>query len=285
MVSVVVTTYNHEMYIERCLEAILAQQTKFPFDIIIGEDDSTDNTREICKRYATKYPEKIDLHLRSRADVIYINGNPSGRFNFMSNLKAAKQKYLALCEGDDYWTDPQKLQKQVDFMESNPDYGICFHNVNLYMQPEKSLQKDTITLSVPETTTIADLAKMNYIHTPSVLLCNDFKLPEWYTMVSLGDWVLYMCTIGQRKIKKLDDVMAVYRIHNNSLWSSKDKDFRVSRTQRDLQILIEKAEFLDASIKRILKNRLRHNLNKKPRDYRGKYWFKKVIQRLKISKS
>src|SRR5690606_37807476 len=124
LVSVCVQTYNQEHYIKQCLEGILMQQTTFPFEIILGEDESNDGTREICKQYAAQYPDKIKLFLRSRKDVIYINGNPTGRFNFIENLKACSGKYIALCEGDDYWTDPLKLQKQVDFLESNKEYVI-----------------------------------------------------------------------------------------------------------------------------------------------------------------
>ncbi len=128
MVSVCVQTYQHKGYIKQCLDGILMQQTNFPYEIILGEDESTDGTREICIEYAEKYPDKIKLFLRCRKDVIYINGNATGRFNFMENLKACKGKYTALCEGDDYWTDPLKLQKQVDFLEANPEYSLIFTN-------------------------------------------------------------------------------------------------------------------------------------------------------------
>lgn len=103
------------------------QRTTFPFEIILGEDESSDGTRKICKAYAEKYPDKIKLFLRSRKDVIYINGNATGRFNMIENLKACKGKYIALCEGDDYWTDPLKLQKQVDLLEASPQLVACHH--------------------------------------------------------------------------------------------------------------------------------------------------------------
>src|SRR5690606_36284281 len=129
--SVLVTTYNHANYIAQCLDSILMQQTTFPFEIILGEDESTDGTREICKDYAQKHPDIIKLFLRSRKDVIYINGKPTGRFNFLASLKACTGKYIALCEGDDFWTDPLKLQKQVDFLEANPEYEACFTNISI----------------------------------------------------------------------------------------------------------------------------------------------------------
>ncbi|MEZ4781129.1 MAG: glycosyltransferase [Flavobacteriaceae bacterium] len=117
LVSVVVGVYNHERFIKLCLNGILMQKTDFKYEIILGEDASTDGTREICKEYAKRFPDKIKLFLRSRKDVIYINGNATGRYNFIENLKACQGKYIALCDGDDYWTDPLKLQKQVDFLK------------------------------------------------------------------------------------------------------------------------------------------------------------------------
>src|SRR5690606_559849 len=98
----------------------------------------------------------------------------------------ARGNYIALCEGDDYWTDPLKLQKQVDFLEVNLDYSICFHNVKIYNQEGKTFQKDTITRDVNETTGEEELAKGNYIHTPSVVLRNDFNIPLWFNKVSMG---------------------------------------------------------------------------------------------------
>src|SRR5689334_382568 len=88
LVSAIVLTYQHAPYISQCLESILMQQTNFPFEIIVGEDESSDGTREICEKFAENYPDKIRLFLRSRKDVIYYNGSPTGRYNFLENLKA-----------------------------------------------------------------------------------------------------------------------------------------------------------------------------------------------------
>src|SRR5690606_12226069 len=87
--------------------------------------------REICQRYAAEHPDRIRLFLRNRKDVMYIMGRPTGRANLLHLLGEAKGKYIALCEGDDYWTDPLKLQRQVDFMEAHPDYMACFHRAML----------------------------------------------------------------------------------------------------------------------------------------------------------
>ena len=131
LVSVCIQTYQQNNYIKECLDAVISQKTNFRFEIILGEDESNDGTREICIEYGNKHPDKIRLFLRSRKDVIFIDGKPTGRYNFIENLKASKGKYIALCEGDDYWTDPYKLQKQVDFLENNSDHVACCHNAKI----------------------------------------------------------------------------------------------------------------------------------------------------------
>jgi glycosyltransferase involved in cell wall biosynthesis len=149
LVSVVVVTYNHYAFIEECLDSILSQKVNFEFEILIGEDDSNDGTREICMRYAKEYPDKIKLILRDRKDVIYINNKPTGRFNFIETTQAVSGKYIALCEGDDYWINSLKLQIQVDFLEENWEYAGAAHNalingVKLFEKSSKGQSKLSI---------------------------------------------------------------------------------------------------------------------------------------------
>ena len=120
LVSIVTITYNHEKYIEKCIEGVLSQIMNFPIEFIIAEDCSTDNTRAICEEYARKNPSIITLITSSE--------NVGALANERRAIESAQGKYIALCEGDDYWTDPLKLQKQVDFLETHPDYSVCFHN-------------------------------------------------------------------------------------------------------------------------------------------------------------
>ena len=119
-ISVCITTYNHEKFISQALDSVLMQKTDFDFEVLVGEDDSPDNTRDIVKKYARRYPDKLRLFLNDRKNVIYINGRPTGRWNFINNIRHAKGEYIALLDGDDCWTDPNKLQVQVDFLENNP---------------------------------------------------------------------------------------------------------------------------------------------------------------------
>ena len=124
LVSIFCITYNHSSYIRQCLDGFLIQKTNFPFEVLIHDDASTDDTAGIIKEYEAKYPDIIK--------PIYQVENQYSKgldINIVYNLPRARGKYIAMCEGDDYWTDPLKLQKQVDFLESHTDYSMCFHSV------------------------------------------------------------------------------------------------------------------------------------------------------------
>ncbi|WP_157933867.1 glycosyltransferase [Alloalcanivorax mobilis] len=124
LASVCVTAYQHVDYIEKCLESIISQKTRFNFEIVLGEDDSSDGTRDICKRFKDAHPSLISLSLNSRADVIYVAGSATGRANFLGNIARAKGRYIFFCDGDDFWTDDKKLQICVDKFEENPKISM-----------------------------------------------------------------------------------------------------------------------------------------------------------------
>ncbi|MDO1501089.1 glycosyltransferase [Winogradskyella maritima] len=285
LVSICVQTYNHKDYIKQCLDGILMQKTDFSFEIILGEDESNDGTREICKQYASKHTEKIRLFLRSRKDVIYINGRPTGRYNFIENLKACKGKYIALCEGDDYWINPLKLQKQVDFLEKNQDFRICYHAVKIYNQGKQEFIPEYNTREVEDITTINDLAQGNYINTPSVLIRNEIKIPKWFTKCALGDWTFYMLVVNSSKIMKMPEEMAVYRVHTESIWSGKSVEQRMIDTNKNIKILILSRLF-NEKVNSILIKKLNYynsKLDKSQRITIGK--FDRHIFRLKYGQS
>ncbi len=215
LVSICCLSYNHVIYLKKCLEGFLIQKTNFKYEILIHDDCSTDGTIEIIKKFQRKYPEIVKPIFQKTNQ--YSNGGRG--INAKYNFPRAKGKYIALCEGDDYWTDPYKLQKQVDFLEQNPEYVLCFHKVKIYDQNSKTFSADHITREVPETTSIKNLAAGNYIHTPSVVFRNNISIPDWIFESPVGDWTLYMLLIGDKKIKKLDDTMAVYRITNSGIWA------------------------------------------------------------------
>lgn len=126
LVSIVCITYNHEPYLRKALDGFLMQETSFPVEIVLAEDCSTDGTRLICEEYATKYPDRINY--------IWSETNVGPVANEKRAFAAARGRYIATCEGDDYWTDPLKLQRQVDFLDSHSDYTACFHRYRILQE-------------------------------------------------------------------------------------------------------------------------------------------------------
>ena len=126
LVSVCIPTYQHAAYIRQCLDSVLQQQTSFPFEIIIGEDDSTDGTREICLDYATRYPDQIRLFLRKEEEKIIINGNKTGRYNIIQNFREARGKYIAMLDGD-LQNDPSDIPMMLDEMKRG-DWDVVAGN-------------------------------------------------------------------------------------------------------------------------------------------------------------
>lgn len=122
-VSVIMLTYNHEKYIAKAIEGVLMQQTDFPVELIVANDCSTDGTEEIVERYRQKKPGIVKGY--------YNKKNLGPRYNFIKAFSYADGDYIAMCEGDDYWTDSSKLQKQVDFLQNNSDYILAFHEIKL----------------------------------------------------------------------------------------------------------------------------------------------------------
>lgn len=217
-ISIAMLTYNHQDFIGEAIESVLMQQTSYSYKIIIAEDCSTDKTREIILEFQRKNPDKIKLILQ-KVNV----GASKNNVILLSNLEG---KYIAALEGDDYWTDPLKLQKQVNFLESNPDYVLCFHQVNV-LKTDGSIVDDFIT-KVPENyETIETLARLgNYIHTPSVVFRNVLKeFPFEFEQSPIGDYFLYMMLVEHGKLKCLKEKMCVYR-EGVGIWSQKNEYFK-----------------------------------------------------------
>jgi glycosyltransferase involved in cell wall biosynthesis len=219
-VAVYMPTYNHEPYIAKAIEGVLMQQTDFPVKVIISEDLSTDRTREICRTYREKYPEKIELIL--------------ARANTRSHIRMALYErcfncgadYIAMCEGDDYWTDAQKLQKQVDFLEGHRDFTMCQHRTRYLHENEHRL--GSVMACAQEVMTFSDILSRNIFqtavdrsvttHTSSFMfraeLFKRYGLPPRFTEVVGADHYLQLWAAFQGKIRVLNDVMSVYRVHD-----------------------------------------------------------------------
>lgn len=213
-VAIWMVTYNHEDFIAQAIEGVMMQQTKFSYKLFIGEDCSTDKTREICLAYKEKFPDKIELILQEKNVGANTNAQTVYKVCFGSGAK-----YIAMCEGDDYWTDPNKLQIQVDFLENNPEYVATSHaNMAIYddsminLNPGQAVKykgnKDTFTID--------DVISNNIpCQTSTLVFRNVFKYnyPQWTAQCLLGDWALQICLgqIGYFKYFKKE--MGCYRVH------------------------------------------------------------------------
>ncbi|MBV6478197.1 MAG: hypothetical protein HGGPFJEG_00945 [Ignavibacteria bacterium] len=224
-VSVWMTAYNHEKYICQCLDSVLMQKTNFEFEIILGEDFSSDNTRDIVINYKNKYPEKFKLYL------------PDKNIGMMKMDMATKQlcsgDYIALLNGDDYWTDDNKLQLQADLLDKDSDAIMCFHKASLINEEtgenfESYFGEETNELPIESL-----LNGYNPIMTPTVMVRNCFELESWYEELPYGDMPLYLMLAQKGKIMYIDKNMSVYRIHSSGNWQGesaynnllKDLDF------------------------------------------------------------
>lgn len=221
-VSVCIQTYQHKAFIADAIQSVLCQKTNFPFEIIIGEDDSTDGTRDICREFAGKYPDIIRLFERSEEDKIYINGKKTGRFNFLSNLRSARGEFIALLDGDDCWIDPGKLQKQVDFFSKYPGISICTHRYIKQLPNGKTEQPLSFYWGEKEAIyPSASLLEAFYISMSSSLFRSSSiqNLPGWFETVPYIDFPLIMYISQFGDIGYIPDTMTRYNIHRSGGWS------------------------------------------------------------------
>ena len=215
-VSIVTITYNHSKYISQAIESFLMQNTNFEFEVIIADDASTDNNQEIIREYQKKYPKIIKPILREE--------NIGMNYNFVDAVNQCKGKYIALCEGDDYWTDPLKLQKQVDFLEANEDYGLVYSDIDVIDSEGRIIDDSVFYTKISSRfcsgNIFEELIVGNFVPTPSVCIrkvvlddfFNRFK-GEKYT-IDYRLW-LHASTLG--KVKYLSENMCIYRDHNQGL--------------------------------------------------------------------
>lgn len=218
LVSICMITYNHEKYIAQAIESVLMQETDFDFELVIGEDCSTDRTREVVMSYKERYPDRIHLLLPPE--------NMGVQENFAATIQACGGKYLAFLEGDDYWTSRKKLQRQVDFLERHPASSICFHNVTVFFD-ETSGDKKLYSLpysSPNEISTILDIINENIIPTCSVMYVRGTlpDIPEWTKKYWMMDWPLHLLVATKGDIGFIDIPMAAYRRHSDGACARTD---------------------------------------------------------------
>lgn len=230
--SVLMITYNHEKFIAQALDSVLMQEVNFDYEIVIGEDFSTDTTREIVIRYQKKYPEKIRLLLPEK--------NLGMIKNFVATFKACKGEYIALLEGDDYWTAPDKLQIQVDYLDKHPDCAISFHNCEEFYDDSDKPSWYSCSDDQKEISTIEDLiSKCNFIPTCSQVFRNGLfdDFPDWYYSLEMGDWTLNLLNAQYGNIGYINKVMGRYRLHEGGVWSMRNQAQNIQDVIKAYQII------------------------------------------------
>ncbi len=241
LVSITCLAYNHEKYIRDCLEGFLFQKTNFPFEVLVHDDASTDTTPVILKEYAAKYPDIIKPILRETN----LHSVPGHRSLNLINLDRAQGKYVAMCEGDDFWCSPYKLQKQFDFMEAHPDYSICACGIYYLNHLHKSYTPQGFPAE--EWPLPQDIAckriffNAHPLHTPAVFFRMDAlrAIQDLFQRdilnAPMGDTQLFYHLATQGLVGYIRERMATYRQHASSSSSYNDPERARRFAQRSLE--------------------------------------------------
>jgi glycosyltransferase involved in cell wall biosynthesis len=224
-VTALVITYNHSSYVAAALESALRQEVDFEYEILVSEDCSTDGTREIVHDFHRRHPARIRLLLSER--------NLRNNEVIARGLRAARGQYIALLDGDDYWTSARKLQKQVDFLDRHSECAICFHNAQVVHEDGSRAPWLWTPENQKEISSIADIWRGNFIATASAMFRNGLikEIPDWYiTLFPITDWPLHILNAEHGMIGYIDEVMSVYRYHQHGLYSSKTESEKLDAT-------------------------------------------------------
>jgi glycosyltransferase involved in cell wall biosynthesis len=243
MVSVVCTAYNHEAFIRSALDGFVMQKTNFPFEVLIHDDASTDGTADIIREYAEQYPEII-------RPILQTENQYSKKIPITNEiiLPKARGKYVAFCEGDDFWTDETKLQKQVDFLEKNPDYVACAHNSVFHFCSGKEEDKLTVVYQEERDMTFQDaISGMEYCYQSSALVVRRACLlppPDFYEIAvgfGIGDVPRAIWFTIQGKVRFFPWVMSTYRYMSSATaWSAANFNLeRIVRYQKGIVEMLE----------------------------------------------
>lgn len=220
MVSICCLAYNHEKYIRSALDSFVSQETDFPFEVLIHDDASTDATAAVIREYEEKYPQIIR--------PIYQTVNQFSQkisISAVHQYPRARGKYLAICEGDDYWTDPHKLQRQVDFMQAHPQYALCVHNtreINCITGAQRLINPSEQEMDIP-LLSIMERGGAQF-HTSSMLFRREdaLRFPDYCSKYGFGDYPksIFLALCG--KVHYFPEVMSVYRQMTESSWTNQN---------------------------------------------------------------
>jgi glycosyltransferase involved in cell wall biosynthesis len=227
-VSICMITYNHERFIAQAIESVMMQVADFDYELVIGEDKSTDTTREICLAYQAQHPDKIR--------VLTPETNQGMMHNFVQTYTACNGEYVALLDGDDYWTSPEKLQIQVNFLDTNPGYSMCFTRAAcfdndtgeiLYYLPDRPIKNSKLE--------VADFLGGNFIPTCTVMFRRRLisEIPLWFANLSMGDWPLHILNTLHGPAGYLSEITGYYRLHAASSYSGAGL---IAQMERELSV-------------------------------------------------
>jgi glycosyltransferase involved in cell wall biosynthesis len=238
-VSVCLITFNHERFIAQAIESVLLQSVDFNYEIVIGEDFSSDKTRDIVIDYQKQYPDKIRLILPEENLGYY------GQKIFVQTVQACGGEYIAILDGDDYWTTPNKLQQQVDFLDSRPECAICFHDVMTIFDDIAAPPRKYNDFEPNQFSELKHILKSNFIPTCSTLYRRGLfsEFPDWYCNIVCGDWVLHVLNARHGKIGYINQSMGVYRVHSKGLFSGMRKIQQQKEVIKCYKLLNEYFEF------------------------------------------
>ena len=211
-ISICIITYNQKDYVAQAIESALAQKCNFNYQIIISDDGSMDGTKEIIANYAAKYPDLIK--------AFYADTNIGMLKNWAKALMLCKGRYIALLEGDDFWNDHLKLQKQYRILEDKPDCSISFTNAFIVYENNPDGYPYYVTKTA-EYYSIADLLEYNFIPTCSVLMRNNISekfFPDNYFKSPFADWIIHFLNAQNGRIHFLNEFTCTYRVHDNGVW-------------------------------------------------------------------
>ena len=229
-VSVLITTYNQEKLISQAVNSVLSQEVNFSYEIVIGEDASSDRTREIVVELGRQHSQKVRVLLRDpeEADRDRHIGL-AGKINYLTTLRACRGEYIANLDGDDYFTSPHKLQRQINFLETHPECVICFHNVEAIYEDGSSGPEKLCPASQKEITGIEELLWGNFIPACSIMYRREplVEIPDWFLTAKMGDWPLNILKAQHGKIGYIDEVMAAYRVHAGAIWSARKRSHQI----------------------------------------------------------
>lgn len=264
LVSIACITYNHEKYIAEALDSFLMQKVNFKYEILIHDDASTDRTAEIIKSYHEKYPDIIKPILQKENKM----SKGVKKVNYKYNHSRAKGKYIAICEGDDYWSDPDKLQIQVDYLEKHPECSMCFHASDIISGSKGKVGEirpyNKNCISNTEDIILGD---GGFIPTNSIVYrkCAMDNAPNFYIEAPVGDYPLQIITSSQSHAYYINKSMSVYRIGVVGSWTStlnrsKNRDEKKIKLINGLnQMLKEVNEYYDGKYLESINRRIHMN--------------------------